>query len=147
MSVNEKMTAIADAIREKTGESEPLSLDEMAEAIAGLSISTGSAETGTVTASGSATISISHSLGKVPLLVMIYSTSSSVASKVVKICGYNGTNGNDKFGIANTSSNNNLASYGIANPSKYTVNASKVSFTMTNYTFDGDYSYILGAVS
>ncbi len=146
MSVKEKMTAIADAIREKTGDSALLSLDGMAEAIAGLSISTGAAETGTVTASGSATISISHSLGKVPLLVMIYSTSSSVASKVVKICGYNGTNGNDKFGIAN-SSTGQFTSYGIANPSKYTVNASQVSFTMTNYTFDGDYSYILGAVS
>jgi len=33
MSVNEKMTAIADAIRERTGETEPLTLDDMAENI------------------------------------------------------------------------------------------------------------------
>jgi hypothetical protein len=33
MSVNEKMTAIADAIREKTGSTEPLTLDDMAENI------------------------------------------------------------------------------------------------------------------
>ena len=37
MSVNEKMTAIADAIRVKTGETAPLSLDAMASAIAGIS--------------------------------------------------------------------------------------------------------------
>lgn len=37
MSVNEKMTAIANAIRAKTGGTEPLSLDQMAIAIAGLS--------------------------------------------------------------------------------------------------------------
>ena len=33
MSIHEKMTAIADAIRDKTGESEPLTLDGMAQAI------------------------------------------------------------------------------------------------------------------
>ena len=33
MSINSKMTAIADAIRDKTGETEPLSLDDMALAI------------------------------------------------------------------------------------------------------------------
>ena len=36
MSVNEKMTAIADAIREKTGGTEALTLDAMATAIAGI---------------------------------------------------------------------------------------------------------------
>lgn len=36
MSVNEKMTAIADAIRAKTGGTEPLGLDAMAAAIAAL---------------------------------------------------------------------------------------------------------------
>lgn len=36
MSVNEKMTAIADAIRAKTGGTEPLTLDGMAKAIAGI---------------------------------------------------------------------------------------------------------------
>ena len=37
MSVNSKMTAIADAIREKTGQTETLTLDEMATAISGIS--------------------------------------------------------------------------------------------------------------
>ena len=36
MSVNEKMTAIANAIRGKTGGTDPLTLDQMAEAIAGI---------------------------------------------------------------------------------------------------------------
>jgi len=35
MSVQDKMTAIADAIRDKTGDADPLSLDQMAVAIAG----------------------------------------------------------------------------------------------------------------
>lgn len=39
MSVQEKMTAIADAIREKTGRSDTLTLDEMAEAIGSISSS------------------------------------------------------------------------------------------------------------
>lgn len=38
MSVNEKMTAIADTIRAKTGGTEALTLDGMAEAIAGLEL-------------------------------------------------------------------------------------------------------------
>ena len=37
MSVNEKMTAIADAIRAKTGGADPLTLDQMAQEIEGLS--------------------------------------------------------------------------------------------------------------
>lgn len=37
MSVNEKMGTLANAIREKTGGTEPLSLDAMAAAVAGLS--------------------------------------------------------------------------------------------------------------
>jgi len=39
MSVNEKMTAIADAIREKTGGTETLTLDEMAQAIRSITAS------------------------------------------------------------------------------------------------------------
>lgn len=38
MGVNEKMTAIADAIRSKTGGTEPLNLDAMAQAINGFSL-------------------------------------------------------------------------------------------------------------
>ena len=33
MSVNQKMTAIADAIRDKTGGTSPLTLDDMAAAV------------------------------------------------------------------------------------------------------------------
>lgn len=42
MSVNEKMTAIADAIRGKTGKSAPLTLDQMATEIAGIQVGEGS---------------------------------------------------------------------------------------------------------
>ena len=41
MSVQEKMTAIADAIREKTGGTEPIGLDEMAAAVSDMRLSNG----------------------------------------------------------------------------------------------------------
>lgn len=46
MSVNEKMTAIADAIRGKTGGTDPLNLDQMAAAIAGIQVGGGDAPGG-----------------------------------------------------------------------------------------------------
>lgn len=54
MSVNEKMTAIADAIRDKTGDTAAMTLDAMATAIAGIQVSAGSEavvgmETGSLT--------------------------------------------------------------------------------------------------
>lgn len=50
MSVNEKMTAIADAIRGKTGGTEPLTLDQMAAAISSIETGGGgSMETGELT--------------------------------------------------------------------------------------------------
>lgn len=76
MSVNTKMTAIADAIRAKTGGTAALSLDAMAEAIAGLGsglsddieeINYGTYEA-TSTYSGSSTASIKHGLSGRPHL-------------------------------------------------------------------------------
>lgn len=46
MSVHEKMTAIADAIRGKTGETEAMTLDQMAAAIAGIETGGGSGGNG-----------------------------------------------------------------------------------------------------
>lgn len=52
LSVNEKMTAIANAIRNKTGETSPLNLDGMVEAINGISSSADSLISVTRFASG-----------------------------------------------------------------------------------------------
>lgn len=52
LSVNEKMTAIANAIRSKTGETSPLNLDGMVEAINGISSSADSLISVTRFASG-----------------------------------------------------------------------------------------------
>lgn len=78
MGVNEKMTAIADAIREKTGTTEPLSLDGMAEAIATLSMGGGSSNlkmfTGSFTAtstSGTAPV-ITHNLGTKKIIALFW---------------------------------------------------------------------------
>ena len=81
MSVNEKMTAIADAIRVKTGETAPLSLDAMASAIAGIAGTSGLRYTngtfeGTTTwSSTSATyknVTVTHDLGVRPQFILIF---------------------------------------------------------------------------
>ena len=78
MSVNEKMTAIADAIRGKTGETASLSLDAMATAIAGISglRFTNGTFKGTTTWSGtSATynnVTVTHDLGVRPQFILIF---------------------------------------------------------------------------
>lgn len=147
MSVNSKMTAIADAIREKTGDAALLTLDGMATAISGLSITTEKTETGTLTASGSTSLTISHSLGAVPTLVMIYNTmEETLESGTVKACGYQGASGIEVFGIVLTQKNVQTTT-SLMVPTKKTINASQVSFTFSSYTFNGDYTYILGVVS
>ena len=45
MALIEKLTAIADAIRTKTGKTDPMTLDQMAEEIAGMSVGAAPTET------------------------------------------------------------------------------------------------------
>lgn len=75
MSVNEKMTAIADAIREKTGGTELLGLDAMAQAIAaigGVSVPIDKISAGIVVpTSGAVYTTIPHNLGVVPNFIVI----------------------------------------------------------------------------
>lgn len=77
-TVNEKMTAIADAIRAKTGGTEPLGLDAMAEAIAALEtggglpddieeITYGTYEVAS-TSAGSSTLYVQHGMSSKPHL-------------------------------------------------------------------------------
>lgn len=77
MSVNTKMTAIADAIRAKTGGTAALSLDAMAEAIAGLGsglsddieeINYGTYEHASSGISGSGFVTVEHGLSGKPHL-------------------------------------------------------------------------------
>ena len=78
MGVNEKMTAIADAIREKTGGTEPLTLDGMVEAI-GLISTTAVAngakvETGTftLTSTTGTAPTITHNLGTKKIIALCW---------------------------------------------------------------------------
>ena len=79
MSVNSKLTAIADAIREKTGESGTLTLDGMAAAVAGIEAGGGNYKVthGSFTPSESTTIgntgeyAITHGLGEKPSLFVL----------------------------------------------------------------------------
>ncbi len=50
MSVNSKMTALADAIRDKTGRTDTLTLDEMVTAIDGIEVGSGGTDTSDATA-------------------------------------------------------------------------------------------------
>lgn len=80
MSVNEKMTAIADAIRWKTGKTEEMTLDQMATEIG--AIETGASLPGVsnitygefTPASDVSTITIEHGLGEKPHLVALWAT-------------------------------------------------------------------------
>ena len=76
MSVYEKMTALANAIREKTGGTDLLTLDGMAEAVNGLEIGGGAKiATGTFIPSedlgSSCDITITHNLGEIPKLAIV----------------------------------------------------------------------------
>lgn len=78
MSVNEKMTAIADAIRAKTGEAGLLTLDLMASAIANLSTSGGSGEDLKITsgeftpATDGVAETVEHGLGEIPKTILFF---------------------------------------------------------------------------
>lgn len=82
MSVNEKMTAIADAIRAKTGGAEPLGLDAMAQAIAAISglpdgidkLACGEFAYANTTTTG---LTITHNLGVKPHFVLVMASDSS----------------------------------------------------------------------
>ena len=81
-TVNEKMTAIADAIRAKTGGTEPLTLDGMAEAIAGIEAGGGEAAHVKLTAKPSSTVSftIANPLGGIAKRVFVRRMSDTVTS-------------------------------------------------------------------
>lgn len=74
-TVNEKMTAIADAIRAKTGGTDALTLDGMAQAIAGIEVGGGDGlqvRCGIITlAETSRNVRIEHDLGKKPVFYMV----------------------------------------------------------------------------
>ena len=87
MSVNEKMTAIADAIRGKTGGTDALTLDQMPEAIAGIESGGGAkVATGSFTMAETSTIfpEIVHNLGTTKIIALFWVD----ADLVVPTAGY-----------------------------------------------------------
>lgn len=76
MALTNKLTAIADAIREKTGGTDPLTLDQMAVEIAGISGGGGGLayDTGEIVFANDGTFmkNVPHSLGEVPDFVMVW---------------------------------------------------------------------------
>jgi hypothetical protein len=79
MALTDKLTAIANAIRDKTGGTEPLTLDAMTEAIAGFGQGGGGGlayDMGefifSADANSSRSVSIPHSLGETPGFVLVW---------------------------------------------------------------------------
>lgn len=93
MALTDKLTSIANAIREKTGSTEKLSLEGMADAIAAISAGGGgvSLTSGTVTpASNISSLTIEHGLGTTPkfFILMIAPGNWSSKSPCVPIIMY-----------------------------------------------------------
>jgi hypothetical protein len=95
MSINEKMKAIADAIREKTGETAAMGLDKMAELIAAIETGGGlrGYASGEFTIAGDETVSgysyiVTHGLGRVPTfwLLVQYTDVALSSSGTLRIC-------------------------------------------------------------
>lgn len=151
MSVNSKMTAIADAIREKTGGTAALTLDGMAAAIAAISTGVSNIEFGTVTLSSVPSVTIPHSLGVLPNFAFLYKQ-SDIAKYQIKVCGYQGifddgkittTNDYDSFAIAKTSSTTTMITNINAVAESYvTLGVADTS----QYVLDGTFTYVLGRV-
>ena len=102
------LTAIADAIREKGGTSDPIAFDAMADAIAAIQAGGG----GRAFASGSFTLSsntigytITHDLGEIPYFVIVFcnnitSFMGSPSYAIFSLFGFSqSTGGNNNFGI------------------------------------------------
>lgn len=73
------LKAIADAIREKGGTSDPIAFDAMANAIAAIKAGGGGAATGTVTLTAAGeVVTIEHGLGEIPSVWAVYLTSDEI---------------------------------------------------------------------
>lgn len=100
MSVNEKMTAIADAIRAKTGSIMKLSLDEMAAAIAGIEINNGKTVTGVVCTTSASNGKL---IGDINNDGIVDSTDEELAGELMADGGYDEAADLDGDGMVSTS--------------------------------------------
>ena len=89
-TAKEKLTALADAIREKTGEAGLLSLDDMTSLVSALEVGGGlpsgwaTGQFNTTPATMYGEFEIDHGLGAVPNVVMIFCENKTLAGYVVK---------------------------------------------------------------
>lgn len=146
-TVNSKMTAIADAIREKTGESGTLTLDAMASAIEALEVGGGMKVTyGTFTASEtlSSKYSVEHGLGTTPDfgLVSLYGTATAdIPTDKQAIIVYN--MGPNLANALNFETGNTPSTEGAA---RYVSNKAE-GYEMADYTRGNSDMYLIGGSS
>lgn len=101
-TAKEKLTALADAVREKTGESKPLSLDTMTALIQALEVGDGIPEgwamgTFTTTAdTAEGDFYIEHGLGKIPNVIIIFAETEEMVGGTVM--GVIRLNNGEEFG-------------------------------------------------
>lgn len=99
MSVHEKMTAIANAIREKTGGTDALTLDQMSAAIAGITVGGGGAEriTGSFTAVKSY-YELTHNCGYENYICIVQAAPESVETIQASTATINMVNSKYQYG-------------------------------------------------
>ena len=90
-TAKEKLTALADAVREKTGETGLLSLDAMTTLIQALEVGGGGLPTGWATGEFVTTdetkggnFNIEHGMGKMPNFIFIWSTATELVNRQVR---------------------------------------------------------------
>lgn len=90
MALTDKLTAIANAIREKGGTSEPLTLDQMAAAITAIEAGGGAnIKMGSFTLSQTAdSYTLTHGLGAIPQFIMLMSNCKTTTPKGALVCAY-----------------------------------------------------------
>lgn len=88
MALIEKLNAIGDAIREKTGGTDKLTLDGMVEAIAGIQSGGAKVSCGSFSVSSGQTYTIEHGLGAIPTAIFCFvDTASSLNSYYNVVAG------------------------------------------------------------
>lgn len=143
MSVNSKMTAIADAIREKTGDTALLTLDGMAAAIAGLELgSTDEMEIGTATATTNNALTITHSLASAPFFAFIYKRAGSIDDNRIIACGYRARDLTDfgyesatSFGMLQSKSSISMTCNASANQIVFSIDDGSSAFFSESYVY------------
>lgn len=141
-TVNSKMTAIANAIREKTGESGTLTLDAMAAAIEALETGGGGAITyGSIIPSENTSANnyeVAHGLGEVPAVFFLWTTSEAKTQYEIRCDIFCKNPAEDTYQTFNYYQYSSTAvRWGVSSAVKISARADETKIKL--YVFDAQY--------